>query len=49
MEGFKEIKIAEGSTGVLPPCTGIEVAWDNGKIIRFAEVSQLVDFLKKVA
>lgn len=48
VEGFKEIKVVEGS-GQLPPCTGIEVAWDNGKIIRFAEVSQLVDFLKKVA
>ena len=47
---FKEIKISEsGSTPGLDPCRGIEVAWDNGKLIRFAEVDQLVDFLKKVA
>lgn len=30
------------------PCE-IEIAWDNGKLIRFSEVSQLVEFLKKVA
>lgn len=46
-DGFKEIKVepsqAVGFTG--GPC-GIEIAWDNGKLIRFSEVSQLVDFLK---
>jgi hypothetical protein len=47
-EDFKEIKVAE-SSGNLPPCSGIEIAWDNGKLIRFMEVDQLVDFLKKVA
>ncbi len=26
----------------------IEVNWDNGKVIRFNQVDQLVDFLKKV-
>jgi hypothetical protein len=47
VEAFKEIKVAEitGSS----PCNGIEMAWDNGKLIRFTEVDQLVDFLKKVA
>lgn len=49
-EEFKEIKIAEGGNGVgILPCSGIEVVWDNGKLIRFSEVGQLVDFLKKVA
>lgn len=47
VEEFKEVKIAEG--GFSGPCQGIEMAWENGKIIRFSEVSQLVDFLKKVA
>ena len=28
---------------------GIELAWDNGKVIRFSQVEQLIDFLKKVA
>jgi hypothetical protein len=48
-EAFKEIKLIDGQTGRLPPCSGIEIAWDGGKLIRFAEVDQLVDFLKKVA
>ena len=53
-EDFKEVKIADAdggnsSFGPLPPCSGIEVAWANGRLIRFAQVEQLVDFLKKVA
>ena len=44
---FKEIKIAEAAP--LGPCQGIEIAWENGKLIRFQQVDQLVDFLKKVA
>lgn len=28
---------------------GIELSWDQGKIIRFPEVASLIDFLKKVA
>jgi hypothetical protein len=49
MGDFKEIKI-EGSAGSEPvPCNGIEVTWENGKLIRFLQVDQLIDFLKKVA
>ncbi len=44
---FKEIKIAEPAAW--GPCQGIEIAWENGKLIRFQEVDQLVAFLKKVA
>lgn len=29
--------------------TGIEITWDTGKVIRFPNVDQLIDFLKKVA
>lgn len=50
-EAFKEIKI-EGSAGavsVAGPCQGIEIAWDQGKVIRFNQVDLLVEFLKKVA
>ncbi len=49
MEDFKEIKIeapvslASGLNG------GIELAWDQGRVIRFSQVEQLIDFLKKVA
>ncbi len=46
-EEFKEIKV-EGALAS-GPCEGIEMNWGNGKIIRFSEVSQLVDFLKKIA
>jgi hypothetical protein len=47
---FKEITDAvlggapAGFTGA-----GIELSWDQGKIIRFPQVEQLIDFLKKVA
>ena len=49
-DGFKEIKIAgtEG-TALGVPCQGIEIIWDNGKVIRFPQVETLIDFLKKVA
>ena len=49
MDSFKDIKISDSPAGVLGPCQGIEIAWDNGKLIRFQQVDQLVDFLKKVA
>ncbi len=49
-EEFKEIKVDPTSgTGFNGGPCGIEMSWDNGKVIRFSEVSQLVDFLKKVA
>lgn len=48
-DDFKEIKIAEGSSVSQGPCSGIEIVWDTGKLIRFQQVEQLVDFLKKVA
>lgn len=44
---FKEIKIAQPAA--LGPCEGIEMSWDNGKLIRFSQVDQLVEFLKKVS
>lgn len=48
-EEFKEIKIAESGAAEAGPCSGVEIIWDNGKLIRFSQVEQLVDFLKKVA
>lgn len=48
-EEFKEIKLSGAESGSVGPCSGIEIAWDNGKLIRFQQVDQLVDFLKKVA
>jgi hypothetical protein len=50
VEDFKEIKVSSGeSITAGGPCQGIEIAWENGKLIRFQAVDQLVEFLKKVA
>ena len=53
VEPFKEIKIEGSSSNIVPlqsgPCSGVEIIWDNGKLIRFQQVEQLIDFLKKVA
>jgi hypothetical protein len=50
---FKEIKVEESPSNLLSlttgPCSGMEILWDNGKLIRFQQVEQLIDFLKKVA
>ena len=51
-EEFKEVKIAEGSSNAmsnLSGCNVIELSWENGRIIRFGQVEQLIDFLKKAA
>jgi len=46
---FKEVKLVPDAP-VLSSCgCTIELAWDKGKVIRFSEVDQLVDFLKKAA
>lgn len=46
---FSEVKV----DGLIPqgamPCSGIELSWEQGKVIRFPQVEQLIDFLKKVA
>ena len=53
--GFEEIVAAEFGPieGVTPAPTlgscNIELVWDGGKLIRFAKVETLVDFLKKAA
>jgi hypothetical protein len=46
---FKEINL-DSLVGANGQMVGpIEVSWDKGKVIRFSQVEQLVDFLKKVA
>lgn len=52
VEEFKEVKIADGSpagASSLTGCNVIELSWDNGRLIRFGQVEQLIDFLKKAA
>lgn len=51
---FTEI-IVEGTTSAintgktLGDCSGIELVWDNNKIIKFGNSDLLIDFLKKAA
>lgn len=47
-EEFKEIKV-EGAAAAGGPCSGIELCWSEGRIIRFPQVDQLLEFLKKAA
>ena len=52
-EEFKEIKVEASPSSLSSltagPCSGVEILWDGGKLIRFQQVEQLIDFLKKVA
>lgn len=50
-EEFKEIRV-ESSGGMVSGgghCSGIELCWSEGRIIRFPQVDQLLEFLKKAA
>jgi hypothetical protein len=47
---FTEIKINhQVQSASIVPCTGIEIVWDNQRIIRFAQVDLLIDFLYRTA
>jgi hypothetical protein len=48
---FTEVILDQDSGQVmeLPPCSGVELVWEGGRIIRFPKVEMLLDFLKKVA
>ena len=46
---FKEIKVESTSASNVGSGCAIELAWENGRIIRFSQVELLVDFLKRVA
>ncbi len=50
-EEFREIKVSDDSivSSSLIGCNVIELAWENGRLIRFGQVEQLIDFLKKAA
>lgn len=48
-DGFMEVKVSSGEALMGGPCQGIEIVWDNGKLIRFSQVEYLIDFLKKVS
>ncbi len=47
---FKQIQVeVPVSVESNQPCIGIEIIWNEGKVIRFSKVELLIDFLKKVA
>lgn len=49
---FSELKTLPPGLGSIETGTasgGIELAWDNGRIIRFFSVDHLLDFLRKAA
>ena len=47
-EEFKEVQVDPGIVGMTSCRAGIELTWE-AKVIRFGQVEQLVEFLKKVA
>jgi hypothetical protein len=48
---FTEVVLDQESGQVmeLPPCSGVELVWEGGRIIRFSRIETLLDFLKKAA
>lgn len=48
---FTEVTLDEESGQVieLTPCSGVELVWDRGRIIRFSKIEMLLDFLKRAA
>ena len=48
-EEFKEIKLENPAASGSGPCIGIELSWTEGRVIRFPQVDQLLEFLKKAA
>jgi hypothetical protein len=48
-DDFKEVHLAPSAAASGGSVCGIELAWENGKIIRFSQVELLIDFLKKAA
>ena len=51
---FKAIKIdgtdaVGGETSASRPCAAAELVWGGGQVIRFSDVTTLIDFLKKSA
>jgi len=46
--GFKEVKVDRAPTESNSCSSAITLKWDKGKVIRFGQVDQLVEFLNKV-
>jgi hypothetical protein len=46
VEGSGESENTQTSSS---PCAAAEIIWNNGQVIRFSDVTILIDFLKKSA
>jgi hypothetical protein len=48
---FKELQIEQetGQVRELTPCSGVEIVWKEGQLIRFNHLDLLVEFLKRAA
>lgn len=50
---FKQVSVEESApmsgASQMSPCIGAEITWTNGRVIRFAGVDMLMEFLKKSA
>jgi len=46
VEGAAEGESTQASSG---PCAAAEIIWNNGQVIRFSDVTILIDFLRKSA
>jgi len=45
---FTEINIDHNvESASIAPCSGIEIVWDNDRIIRFPQVDHLIEFLNR--
>lgn len=45
---FKEIKVESPNPPSMGPGSGISLRWSPGKVIRFSQVDQLIEFLSKI-
>ena len=45
---FKEVQVAQTSASASQGVGGIELLWEGGKLIRFSQVDQLIDFLRRM-
>jgi len=48
-EAFKEVTVEQPTSQPTPCPDSISMQWDQGRIIQFSHVDQLIDFLKKVS
>ena len=46
-DGFKAVHVLDAPAGGSSSPCGIELQWEQGRVIRFSQVDQLIDFLRR--